>query len=206
MPARVWGSTALSLAVSTRVYAIAAAFPPAKLKDKAEKLEARKEALTEFLDHADEGQPLLHPSMAQMYQDRISEPYENLQSEEDRGADVDVLRSLTDEFASCPGTANSPSSFAATWGRSCALPPESKTPTSFRRPRLWTTCFRRNRWLREGAANARGAREAQKRKPPRQDRRRYRKYRWLRGQDLNLRPSGYEPNLLIFLTILFSET
>ena len=106
----------MSLAVSTRVYAIAAAFPPAKLKDKAEKLEARKEALTEFLDHADEGQPLLHPSMAQMYQDRISEPYENLQSEEDPGADVDVLRSLTDEFASCPGTANSPSSFAATCG------------------------------------------------------------------------------------------
>ena len=36
-------------------------------------------------------------------------------------------------------------------------------------------------WLREGAADDPDGREAQKQKPPRQDRRRHRKYRWLRG-------------------------
>ena len=36
-------------------------------------------------------------------------------------------------------------------------------------------------WLREGAADDPGARMPQKQKPPRQDRRRHRKYRWLRG-------------------------
>ena len=45
--------------------------PPAKLKDKAEKLEARKAELTELLDNADEPPPLLHLNMARMYQDRI---------------------------------------------------------------------------------------------------------------------------------------
>ncbi|MEO0530889.1 MAG: hypothetical protein AAF266_10005, partial [Planctomycetota bacterium] len=47
-------------------------FPPAKLKDKAEKLEARKAELTELLDKADKPPPLLHPNMARMYQDRVA--------------------------------------------------------------------------------------------------------------------------------------
>ena len=69
---------------------------------KAEKLEARKAELTELLDNADEPPPLLHPNMAQMYQDRIAKLCENLQSEEDRGAAVDVLRSLVDEISLVP--------------------------------------------------------------------------------------------------------
>jgi hypothetical protein len=81
------------------VDAILQGFPPAKLKDKAEKLEARKAELTELLDNADEPPPLLHPNMARMYQDRIAKLCENLQSEEDRGAAVDVLRSLVDEIS-----------------------------------------------------------------------------------------------------------
>ena len=84
------------------VDAILQGFPPAKLKDKAEKLEARKAELTELLDNADEPPPLLHPNMAQMYQDRISKLCENLQSEKDRGAAVDVLRSLVDEISLVP--------------------------------------------------------------------------------------------------------
>ncbi|WP_081904593.1 recombinase family protein [Palleronia rufa] len=84
------------------VDAILQGFPPAKLKDKAEKLEARKAELTELLDNADEPPPLLHPNMARMYQDRIAKLCENLQSEEDRGAAVDVLRSLVDEITLMP--------------------------------------------------------------------------------------------------------
>tara|TARA_E500000318_G_scaffold39421_1_gene37996 strand:- start:157 stop:756 length:600 start_codon:yes stop_codon:yes gene_type:complete len=84
------------------VDAILQGFPPAKLKDKAEKLEARKADLTELLDNADEPPPLLHPNMAQMYQDRIARLCENLQSEEDRGAAVDVLRSLIDGITLVP--------------------------------------------------------------------------------------------------------
>ncbi|MDD9718716.1 recombinase family protein [Dinoroseobacter sp. PD6] len=84
------------------VDAILQGFPPAKLKDKAEKLEARKAELTELLDNADEPPPLLHPNMARMYQDRIAKLCENLQSEEDRGAAVDVLRSLVDEITLVP--------------------------------------------------------------------------------------------------------
>lgn len=42
------------------VDAILQGFPPAKLKDKAKKLEARKAELTELLDNADEPPPLLH--------------------------------------------------------------------------------------------------------------------------------------------------
>lgn len=81
------------------VDAILQGFPAAKLKDQAEKLQARKAELTELLDHADEPPPLLHPNMAHMYQDRIAKLCENLQFEEDRGAAVDVLRSLVDEIS-----------------------------------------------------------------------------------------------------------
>ncbi|MEO1536744.1 MAG: hypothetical protein AAFR73_03345 [Pseudomonadota bacterium] len=84
------------------VDAILQGFPPAKLKDKAEKLEARKAELTELLDNAVEPPPLLHPNMARMYQDRVAKLCENLQSEEDRGAAVDVLRSLVDEISLVP--------------------------------------------------------------------------------------------------------
>ncbi|WP_071675758.1 recombinase family protein [Nioella nitratireducens] len=84
------------------VDAILQGFPPAKLKDKAEKLEARKSQLSELLDNADEPPPLLHPNMARMYQDRIAKLCENLQSEEDRGTAVDVLRSLVDEITLVP--------------------------------------------------------------------------------------------------------
>jgi len=84
------------------VDAILQGFPPAKLKDKAEKLEARKAELSELLANADEPPPLLHPNMARMYQERIAKLCENLQSEDDRGAAVDVLRSLVDEISLVP--------------------------------------------------------------------------------------------------------
>ena len=84
------------------VDAILQGFPPAKLKDKAEKLEARKAELTELLANADEPPPFLHPNMAQIYQDRIRQLYENLQREEERAQAAEVFRSLVDQVTLIP--------------------------------------------------------------------------------------------------------
>lgn len=79
------------------VDAILQGYPPLKLKDKAEKLEARKVELAELLANADEPPPLLHPNMAHVYQDRVGKLCENLQREEDRRPAVEVLRSLIEQ-------------------------------------------------------------------------------------------------------------
>ena len=84
------------------VDAILRGFPPEKLKDKAEKLEARKVELAELLANADEPPPLLHPNMAHVYQDRVGKLCENLQREEDRGPAVEVLRSLIEQVTLMP--------------------------------------------------------------------------------------------------------
>ncbi len=84
------------------VDAILRGFPPEKLKDKAEKLEARKAELAELLANADEPPPLLHPNMAHVYQDRVGKLCENLQREEDRGPAVEVLRSLIEQVTLLP--------------------------------------------------------------------------------------------------------
>ncbi|MDW3224158.1 MAG: recombinase family protein [Paracoccaceae bacterium] len=84
------------------VDAILRGFPPEKLKDKAEKLEARKVELAELLANADEPPPLLHPNMAYVYQDRVGKLCENLQREEDRGPAVEVLRSLIEQVTLMP--------------------------------------------------------------------------------------------------------
>jgi site-specific DNA recombinase len=163
------------------VDAILQGFPPAKLKDKAEKLEARKSELTDFWTMPMSRRRCCTRTWRGCIRIGSRSSARTCNPRKIVAPPSTCFGHLSMKSASCPRTANSPSSFAATWGRSCALQPESKTPTSFRRPRLWTTCFRRNRWLREGAADDPGAREAQKQKPPRQDRRRHRKYRWLRG-------------------------
>ena len=84
------------------VDAILQGYPPLKLKDKAEKLEARKAELAELLANADEPPPLLHPNMAHVYQDRVGKLCENLQRDEDRGPAVEVLRSLIEQVTLMP--------------------------------------------------------------------------------------------------------
>jgi DNA invertase Pin-like site-specific DNA recombinase len=84
------------------VDAILRGFPPEKLKDKAEKLEARKVELADLLANADEPPPLLHPNMAHVYQDRVGKLCENLQRDEDRGPAVEVLRSLIEQVTLMP--------------------------------------------------------------------------------------------------------
>ena len=84
------------------VDAILQGFPPAKLKDKAEKLEARKAELSELLANADDPPPLLHPNMAQIYQDRIGDLYENLQHHDERTQAAEVFRTLVDQVTLIP--------------------------------------------------------------------------------------------------------
>ena len=84
------------------VDAILQGFPPAKLKDKAEKLEARKAELIELLANADDPPPLLHPNMAQIYQDRIGDLYENLQHDDERTQAAEVFRTLVDQVTLVP--------------------------------------------------------------------------------------------------------
>ncbi|GAA6176385.1 recombinase family protein [Sulfitobacter pacificus] len=94
------------------VDAILQGYPPLKLKDKAEKLEARKAELAELLANADEPPPLLHPNMAHVYQDRVGKLCENLQRKEDRAPAVEVLRSLIEQVTLMPDNGN--------WRSSCA--------------------------------------------------------------------------------------
>ena len=84
------------------VDAIVQGFPLSKLKDKSEKLEARKAELTEKLANADEPPPLLHPNMAALYAQRIGQLYEHLQDEDGRSRAAETFRSLVDQVTLVP--------------------------------------------------------------------------------------------------------
>ncbi len=64
-------------------------------------LEARKKELALFLAEAEEPPPLLHPSMALQYRNRVQQLYEALQDEEEetRIEAADILRSRGQDFA-----------------------------------------------------------------------------------------------------------
>ena len=84
------------------VDAILEGFPPSKLKDKAEKLEARKAELAERLANAKEHPPLLHPNMASLYAQRIGQLYEQLQDADGRTQAAETFRSLVDQVTLVP--------------------------------------------------------------------------------------------------------
>jgi DNA invertase Pin-like site-specific DNA recombinase len=74
------------------------------VKERGDKLRARKAELTAFLATADEPPPLLHPAMAQQYRIRVQQLYETLQddSEEKRVEAADVIRSLVEDIILTP--------------------------------------------------------------------------------------------------------
>lgn len=82
--------------------AILAGVPPLKLKEKIEKLEARKAELTELLANTDEPPPLLHPNMAEAYHRKIAALYAELQSDETRANAAETFRSLIDRILLVP--------------------------------------------------------------------------------------------------------
>ena len=74
------------------------------VKERGDKLKARKVELTSFLASAEEPPPLLHPAMALQYRLRVQQLYETLQddSEERRIEAADVLRTLVEDIILTP--------------------------------------------------------------------------------------------------------
>ncbi|KTT95725.1 recombinase family protein, partial [Sphingomonas sanguinis] len=74
------------------------------VKERGDKLRARKAELTTFLSSADEPPPVLHPAMAKQYRLRVQHLYETLQddSEERRTEAADVLRTLVEDIILTP--------------------------------------------------------------------------------------------------------
>ena len=66
------------------------------VKERSNKLAARKNELTKFLADADAPPPLLHPNMAHHYRVQVAELHAALQedSEAKRMAAADIIRSL----------------------------------------------------------------------------------------------------------------
>ncbi len=65
-------------------------------------LEARKRELQVFLADAEEPPPVLHPSMAIVYRQRVAALYDALQHEESRAPAADIIRSLVSEIILTP--------------------------------------------------------------------------------------------------------
>ncbi len=82
--------------------ALKAGGPIQAIVDDMKKLEARKAELSERLANADEPPPLLHPNMAQIYQDRIGQLYENLQHEDEQAQAAEVFRTQVDQVTLIP--------------------------------------------------------------------------------------------------------
>lgn len=74
------------------------------VKERGDKLKARKAELTSFLATADEPPPVLHPAMAGQYRLRVQHLYETLQdaSEERRGEAAEIIRSLVEDIVLTP--------------------------------------------------------------------------------------------------------
>ncbi len=74
------------------------------VKERGDKLRARKTELTDFLASANEPPPLLHPAMAQQYRIRVQQLYETLQddSEEQRVEAAEAIRSLVEDIILTP--------------------------------------------------------------------------------------------------------
>ncbi|WP_245824801.1 hypothetical protein [Neoasaia chiangmaiensis] len=65
-------------------------------------LEARKEELEQKVANTEEPPPLLHPNMAEIYQQRIASLYESLQAEETKTEAAERLRTLVSQITLQP--------------------------------------------------------------------------------------------------------
>ena len=72
------------------------------VKDRSGKLEARKAELAAMLPSAEEPPPVLHPSMAVVYRERVAALHEALRQDEARAQAAEVIRSLVSEIVLTP--------------------------------------------------------------------------------------------------------
>jgi len=82
--------------------ALKAGGPIQAIVDDMKRLEARKTELTHLLANAEEPPPLLHPNMAEIYQQRIASLYESLQAEETKTEAAERLRTLVSQITLQP--------------------------------------------------------------------------------------------------------
>ncbi|MBB2198800.1 recombinase family protein [Gluconacetobacter sp. 1c LMG 22058] len=82
--------------------ALKAGGPIQAIVDDMRRLEARKAEVTERLANTEEPPPLLHPNMAEIYQQRIASLYESLQAEETKTEAVERLRTLVSQITLQP--------------------------------------------------------------------------------------------------------
>jgi site-specific DNA recombinase len=72
------------------------------VKDKIEHLEARKVELEHLLANAHEPPPLLHPNMAEVWRQRITDLHEAVNDPTEKARAFEVLRSLIDRVTLVP--------------------------------------------------------------------------------------------------------
>ena len=80
--------------IDRTIQAILDGVPGSAVKEKMGRLEARKEELTDQLAKAERPPPLLHPSLAQIYRERISSLSEALGRADTRAEAAEAIRSL----------------------------------------------------------------------------------------------------------------
>ena len=76
--------------------------PEERIKARSDQLEQRKAQVESTLAAAEEPPPVLHPSMAVIYRERVTGLYEALQQEGARATASDVIRSLVSEIVLTP--------------------------------------------------------------------------------------------------------
>jgi len=78
------------------------AMPIDMVKERSDKLERRKIALTAQLAESEEPPPVLHPSMTVIYRERVTSLYASLQKEDSRTHAAEVIRSLVSAIILTP--------------------------------------------------------------------------------------------------------
>ena len=88
--------------IDRTIQAILDGVPGSTVKEKMGRLEARKEELTDQLARAERPPPLLHPSLAQIYRERIASLSETLGRPDTRAEAAEAIRSLVSGIELAP--------------------------------------------------------------------------------------------------------